>query len=85
MHALEIMIILSEVIQTQNDKYIACMWNLKKWYKWIYLQKFTKQEGEKTGIDIYSLTNKDLLYSTGNSTQYSVMTYMWIESKKEWL
>ena len=36
----------------------------------------------ETGIDIYTLlyiekiTNKDLLYSTGNSTQYSVMTYM---------
>ena len=34
------------------------------------------------GIDIYTLleikqiTNKDLLYSTGNSTQYSVMAYM---------
>ena len=36
------------------------------------------------GIDIYTLlilyikqiTNKDLLYSTGNSTQYPVMTYM---------
>ena len=27
-------------------------------------------------------TNKDLLYSTGNSTQYSVMTYMGKESKK---
>ena len=33
-------------------------------------------------IDIYTLlyikqiTNKDLLYSTGNSTQYSVMAYM---------
>ena len=25
----------------------------------------------------------DLLYSTGNSTQYSVMTYMGKESKKE--
>ena len=50
------------------------------------------------GIDIYTLicikyiTNKDLLYkkfkknlldSTGNSTQYSVMTYTGIESKKE--
>ena len=41
------------------------------------------------GIDIYTLlyikqiTNKDLLYSTGNSTQYSVMTYMGKESKKE--
>ena len=44
-----------------------------------------------TGIDIYtrlyikSITNRNLLYSTGNSTQYSVMTYMGIESKKEWL
>ena len=39
-------------------------------------------------IDVYTLlyikqvTNKDLLYSTGNSTQYSVMTYMGKESKK---
>ena len=38
------------------------------------------------GIDIYTLlyireiTNKDLLYSTGNSTQYSVMTDMRKES-----
>ena len=43
------------------------------------------------GIDIYTLlytkqiTNKDLLYSTGNSTQYSVMAYMRKESKKEWI
>ena len=41
------------------------------------------------GIDTYTLlyikqvTNKDLLYSTGNSTQYSVMAYMGKESKKE--
>ena len=28
------------------------------------------------------MTNKNLLYSTGNSTQYSVMTYMAKESKK---
>ena len=40
------------------------------------------------GIDIYPLlyikllTNKNLLYSTGNSTQYSVMTYIGIEYKK---
>ena len=34
---------------------------------------------------IKQITNKDLLYSTvGNSTQYSVMTYMETESKKEW-
>ena len=43
------------------------------------------------GIDIYTvlyikqITNKDLLYSTGNSTQYSVMAYMGKESKKEWI
>ena len=30
-------------------------------------------------------TKKDLLYSTGNSTQYSVMTYMGKESNKEWI
>ena len=41
-------------------------------------------------IDVYILyikliTNKDLLYSTGNSTQYSVMTCMGKESKKEWI
>ena len=41
------------------------------------------------GIDTYTLpyikliTNKDLLYSTGNSAQCSVMGYMGKESKKE--
>ena len=30
----------------------------------------------------YKVTNRDLLYSTGNSTQYFVMTYMGKESKK---
>ena len=30
----------------------------------------------------YKITNKDLLYSTGNCTQYFVMTYMGKESKK---
>ena len=46
---------------------------------------------QEIGIDIYTLlyikqiTNKDLLYSTGNSTQYSVMAYMGKESKKEWI
>ena len=29
------------------------------------------------------ITNKDLLYSTGNSPQYSVITYMRKESEKE--
>ena len=42
------------------------------------------------GSDIYTLvyiqeiTNKDLLYNTGNSTQYSVTTCMGKESKEEW-
>ena len=31
------------------------------------------------------MINKDLLYSTGNSTQYSVITYMGKESEKEWI
>ena len=41
------------------------------------------------GADIYTLpyikemTNKDLLHSTRNSTQYSVMTYMGKESREE--
>ena len=45
----------------------------------------------ETGTDVYTLlyikqtTNKDLLYSTGNSSQYSVMTYMGKEVKKEWM
>ena len=29
--------------------------------------------------------NKDLRYSTGNSTQYSVTTYIGKESEKEWI
>ena len=43
------------------------------------------------GIDIYALlyikqiTNKDLLYSTGKSTYYSIMTYMGKELKKDWI
>ena len=43
----------------------------------------------ETGIDIYKLiyikqiTNEGLLYSTGNSTQCSVVTYMRRKSKKE--
>ena len=49
----------------------------------------TKGEGE-VGIDTYTLLyikeviNNDLLLSTRNSTQYSVMTYMRIEPKNEW-
>ena len=43
----------------------------------------------ESGTDIYPLvytkqiTNKNLLYSTGNSPQYSIMAYMGKESKKK--
>ena len=46
---------------------------------------------QEFGINIYTLIyikqviDKDLLYSTGNSTQYSVITYMGKESEKEWI
>ena len=32
---------------------------------------------------MYKIINKDLLYSTGNSTQYSAISYMGKESEKE--
>ena len=35
-----------------------------------------------TRLHIKQKSNKDLLYSAGNSTQYCVMTYMGKESKK---
>ena len=38
-----------------------------------------------TLVHIGWINNKVLLYSTGNSTLYSVMAYMGKESKKEWL
>ena len=40
------------------------------------------KELDMTEHTVYS---KDLLCNTGNSTQYSVMTYMGKESKKEWI
>ena len=44
----------------------------------------------ETGIDMYTplyikqVINKDLLDTTGNSTQYSIMAYMGKESKEKW-
>ena len=32
-----------------------------------------------------SVTNKDLLYKIGSSTQYPVITYVGKESEKEWI
>lgn len=45
----------------------------------------------EVGTDIFPLLyiewlgNKDLLYSPGKSTQYSVVTYMGKEFEKEWI
>ena len=50
-----------------------------------------KEINQEPGINIHTLLyikqiiNKGLLNSTGNSTQYSVMTYMGKESEKEWI
>ena len=64
---------------------------LKKWYKRTHSQnrlkdfetKFMVTKGEKMGgwdwhmhITTYGMDKKDLLYSIGKSTQYSVVTYM---------
>ena len=38
-----------------------------------------------TLLYIRQITNKDILYSTGNSTQYSEVTSKRKESKKEWI
>ena len=55
---------------------------------------FSRQEywsGVPSPSPIYTLlyikleTDKNLLYSTGNSTWYSIMAYMGKESKKEWI
>ena len=34
---------------------------------------------------IYKVNNNNLLYSTGYSTQYSIITYIGKESEKEWI
>ena len=101
--------ILSEVSQTEKDKYhmiLLVCGILKKngtnelIYKTrvesqmqktnLWLPEGKEEEGisQETRINIYTLlcikqiTNKNLLYSTGNSTQYSVMTYMEKNLKK---
>ena len=64
---------------------------IQKTNLWLPREKVGGGINCEIGIDIYTLlyikqiTNKNLLYSTENSTQYSVMTYMGIESKKEWV
>ena len=36
-------------------------------------------------LNMVCLTNGDLLYSTGNSTHYSVIIYIRKESEEEWM
>ena len=68
------MIILSEVSQTEKDKYheIDYMWNLKKWYKWTLFTKWTfiyktkaNSQTEKTNLWLdyqrESLGERDIL------------------------
>ena len=97
---LEEIITLSEVSQTEKDKYhITCMWTLKKkgTYELIYKTEIdpqtqkTKLElpkgkaermiNQENGTNIHTTiykignSNKDLLYSTGNYTQYFAITH----------
>ena len=41
--------------------------------------------GTCTLLHMEWMVNQDLLYCTGNSTQYSVITYVGKESDKEWI
>ena len=43
----------------------------------------SQEFGINTHTTKYEITNKDLLYSTGNSTQSFVITYIGKESEKE--
>ena len=55
------------------------------------VQTWEEVLNQEIWINLYTLlyvkqiTNKNLLYSTGNSTQYSVIIYMGKESEKEWI
>ena len=83
-------VILKEVSQKFKYPMILLICGIqKKWYK---LNHQWDREGGinwKTGVDIHILLyikqviNKDLLYSTRNSTKYSVVPYMGKTSKKE--
>ena len=58
-----------------------------QWVNYISTKlKEKKKNGETLNIVIYGImANRKLLYSIGNSTQYSVITYMRKESEKEWM
>ena len=53
---------------------------------WLYYIWLTEQEAQifrfENLVKKGSLTSKDLLFSTGNSTHYSAMAYMGEESQK---
>ena len=53
---------------------------IQKTNLWLPKEKVEERINQDVGINmhitIYKIVNKDLLYSTGNATKYSVMTYM---------
>ena len=90
------MIILSEVRQRKtNIMWYHLYVESKKWCKWIYKTERDSQtpgnklvtKGDKWGVKTQLLymwkNNKDLLYSSGNCTQYLIITYNGEESEKE--
>ena len=76
----------NELIYKQKQTHRSC--NQIYGYQRGHMERMTNQ---KIGIDIYTLlcikqiTNKDLVYSTRNSTQCLVITYMDKESKNEYI
>ena len=104
------LVVLSEVSQTEKDKYHTIsltpgIWlffkvtnehtketNLRILKRKLWLPKGEGGRRDKSGIcdehihtAIHKTINKDLLYSTESSTQFSVITYMRKEFKKEWI
>ena len=90
------MIILSEVRQRKtNIMWYHLYVESKKWCKWIYKTERDSQtpgnklvtKGDKWGVKTQLLymwkNNKDLPYSSGNCTQYLIITYNGEESEKE--
>ena len=62
---------------------------IQKTNLWLPKEKVEERINQDVGINmhitIYKIVNKDLVYSTGNSTKYSVMTYMGKKSEKHWM
>ena len=62
---------------------------IQKTNLWLPKEKVEERINQDVGINmhitIYKIVNKDLVYSTGNSTKYSVMTYMGKKSEKQWM